>query len=1156
MTLASPIRPERHSRPRALLRGLLAALICILFLNPETVAQEEGPTIAGIDRQIAALDEDGRALSEEDRAAARDLLERARGEIERANARAAEVAAHEEAAASGAETRARLEAELAALETEDAPPELPETSSGLRSRLNFLQSERAVRAGRRAELLNRRTQLAGRASAIAEEIAEARDVLADLTEAPLSDADDGDTALERARRTLLEARIAARRAQVDNLQRELQTIPERQSIVAARIALSDAEIDALDTEIARIQQRQSDVRMDRADTAFSRAVADLEAAQALPDPATAIAEENVRLATMLKAMADDALRIEQQIKALTEQTLQIRQQADTVERIIETGRITDEVGALLRQLRASLPNAQNLRAEIDDTVEARASTQLNLILWQDRLRALRDQASLDDFSYDFSDEIDEIDEEAVPNEAAAGDPAAPDGGDAPGESEATGAEPVSPMDRLLAQRARLLGDLIAAGRAQSDRLTDLEIRLTETFDQAQTLRNTLDRRLLWLPSNTRPLRNFGQNLEGSADLLTSPDALTGLLGGVREAVSAQPFLLLAALLVAILTLLGRRRLQADLGRLNEAVGKIPRDKYSTTPLAILSCLALAFPLPALLSAIPLPVMVAGDQSPVLRGLAAGTLAVATMVLLILFARTMGEKDGVLTTHFNWSERALEALHRPPAWFLAAVCVTLFAFAGAMASGQADAQHGIGMLAFVLLSLAIAIIGYGTFDLDDGLVCRVVSEGTSSLFLLTGLVGFSLAPLVIGALPLFGYLDTAVALQVRVLETAGLLLAVAIVYGVLRRLLLIAQRRLALRRALERRAQRAAERSERAESGEQDEDEDEPMEPPSALQDLEEERQRISNQTRRLLLYLTGAAGLAGLLAIWATILPAFGVANDITLWTGTGTIDGVRTARPVTLLNLILFFLFIVAGFVAAYNIRGVLEIGPFQRLKLSHGSRYAIDTIIGYFLIGTGIVAGFLQLGVDWSRLQWIIAALGVGLGFGLQEIVANFISGLIILFERPVRVGDTVTIGDLEGNVTNVAIRATTIRDFDNREVLLPNKSIITENVTNWTLRDSVMRIIVPIGVAYGSDVDQVRELLLKIAQEENDVLETPEPRVFFMNHGDSSLDFEVRVFISNPRKRFRVRDELNTAINKALNEAGIVIPFPQRDVHLYKT
>ena len=242
-----------------------------------------------------------------------------------------------------------------------------------------------------------------------------------------------------------------------------------------------------------------------------------------------------------------------------------------------------------------------------------------------------------------------------------------------------------------------------------------------------------------------------------------------------------------------------------------------------------------------------------------------------------------------------------------------------------------------------------------------------------------------------------------------------------------------------------------------------------------------------------------------------------------------------------------------VGGVVAARNIRGVIEIGFFERFAMDNGARYAIVTILGYVLIGTGVVVGFSLLGIDWSKLQWIVAALGVGLGFGLQEIVANFVSGIIILFERPIRVGDLVTIGDQSGTVTNIAIRATTLTDFDNREVLLPNKSIITENVTNWTLNDAITRVVIKIGVAYGSDVDKVRDLLMQVLTDKEDILTQPAPQVFFLEHGDSSLNFEARVFVERTEHRLPMTHAINTGFNRILAQHNISIPFPQRDLHI---
>jgi potassium efflux system protein len=175
------------------------------------------------------------------------------------------------------------------------------------------------------------------------------------------------------------------------------------------------------------------------------------------------------------------------------------------------------------------------------------------------------------------------------------------------------------------------------------------------------------------------------------------------------------------------------------------------------------------------------------------------------------------------------------------------------------------------------------------------------------------------------------------------------------------------------------------------------------------------------------------------------------------------------------------------------------------------------------------------------------------VGLGFGLQEIVANFISGLIVLFERPFRVGDTVTVGEVHGTVTRIRIRATTIQDWDRKELIVPNKEFITGQLINWSLTDNLIRFKVPVGIAYGSDTDLAEKLLLKVAKSNPLVKKTPEPKAVFLSFGDNALNFEVRVYVGSIDDWVPMMHEMNRAIDKEFRQAGISIAFPQRDVHL---
>ena len=189
----------------------------------------------------------------------------------------------------------------------------------------------------------------------------------------------------------------------------------------------------------------------------------------------------------------------------------------------------------------------------------------------------------------------------------------------------------------------------------------------------------------------------------------------------------------------------------------------------------------------------------------------------------------------------------------------------------------------------------------------------------------------------------------------------------------------------------------------------------------------------------------------------------------------------------------------------------------------------------------------------LSWARVQWLAAAMTVGLGFGLQEIFANLVSGLIILFERPVRVGDVVTVGEVTGTVSRMQMRATTITDFDRRELIVPNKRFITDNVINWTLTDPICRTIVPVGVAYGTETETVNRILLGVAHRSSMVLSAPEPVIVFSGFGESTLDFELRVFIPHREQMPAVISHLNTEINREFKRNEIEIAFPQQDLHI---
>ena len=265
-----------------------------------------------------------------------------------------------------------------------------------------------------------------------------------------------------------------------------------------------------------------------------------------------------------------------------------------------------------------------------------------------------------------------------------------------------------------------------------------------------------------------------------------------------------------------------------------------------------------------------------------------------------------------------------------------------------------------------------------------------------------------------------------------------------------------------------------------------------------------------------------------------------------------GTVGNIQLV-PLNIIGGILVFagLLVVIGWMKRWIDRRWL-----QHIVIERGAREALITLFGYVGFIVAVLIGLTQAGVDLGGLAIVSGALALGIGFGMQEIANNLVSGLILLFERPIRAGDFITVGEVEGFVRSIRIRATEIETLDNQNVLVPNSELISGRVTNWVLRDTFGRLRVVVGVAYGSDIEKVREILEAVANEHPEAItdgRAPAPRALFMGFGDSSLDFELRVRIARIDRRFSVQSDINFSIEQAFREANITIPFPQRDLHL---
>jgi small-conductance mechanosensitive channel len=256
---------------------------------------------------------------------------------------------------------------------------------------------------------------------------------------------------------------------------------------------------------------------------------------------------------------------------------------------------------------------------------------------------------------------------------------------------------------------------------------------------------------------------------------------------------------------------------------------------------------------------------------------------------------------------------------------------------------------------------------------------------------------------------------------------------------------------------------------------------------------------------------------------------------------------------PVTVLSLLIFLLFITAFIFLGILARRALNRKVFKKLHIDEGTGYMLSRITQYIIITIGALVAFQFVGIDLSGLAVIFGLLSVGIGFGLQNITSNFISGLIILFERPIKVGDRVTVSDIEGDVTEINIRSTKVRTVNNISIIVPNSEFVSRDVINYSHGDSTYRLDIDVGVSYGSDLDNVLKALKEVSEESESVLKSPKSEYHLIEFGDSSWNMQLRAWIADVKEYPRIRNELNQAIVHKFRDHDVEIPFPQRDLHV---
>ncbi|MGD9326936.1 MAG: mechanosensitive ion channel [Desulfobacterales bacterium] len=599
--------------------------------------------------------------------------------------------------------------------------------------------------------------------------------------------------------------------------------------------------------------------------------------------------------------------------------------------------------------------------------------------------------------------------------------------------------------------------------------------------------------------------------------------------------------------------MGRRRwARKDMARIAGLVSKHRNDSFTLTLWTFALTIYLAAGWPFLMALWGLLLLNLPQLNVFTRAVSNGLVYTAEMLAALRFFYYLIKDKGLGHIHFEWPEAARQTMQRNLRWLIPLAAIAEFVVSAMAATREIKYSDSLSKLALMVQGMAVSICIAKSLQFSGGIVAHLLKYHKSDLLTRLRFVWYPLAvglPLFAVVLAALGYCYSALEVRNLICMTALLLMSLMVLNHLTLRWLRLTRRKIALKEARKKRQlDREKLDRQKAEEGSID-----TQAGTLLIQEPEVGLTQIDEQTRTLLRTAVFILLLTGLWLIWEPVFPAFGILQEINLWSYNSMVDGAAKAIPITLADVVLAILITVIIFISAKNLPGLLEITLLNRIPMDPGARYAFIRISRYAITAIGIVLAINTIGLQWAKLQWLIAALGVGLGFGLQEIVANFICGLIVLFERPFRVGDTVTVGETSGTVSRIRIRATTITDWDRRELIVPNKEFITGKLINWSLSDPVLRIKIPVGIAYGSDTDLAEALLLNAARENPMVLEEPAPSAIFTGFGDNSLNFEVRAFINNINNWYPMVNRLNRQINNEFKKAGITIAFPQRDVHL---
>lgn len=955
-------------------------------------------------------------------------------------------------------------------------------------------------------------ELERRLGEIPDEIASAEQSLAEARKRLEETPPDDPVGMAAAKKMLRRAEANRATAALGRLQAEQQHAGVVGNVVRVQLAVLDRRIDHAQkvdkhwSEVLKAKQRTQSLQFLRKAREVQQAFAGKHRVlRDLCDETVALAEE----ATGPDGVIVRRRKVEARHQEVDAKVAEIQKDYEDIQAHLKVTGVTKTAGNLLIEQRRDLPRSSVIeshlaarRRELDDA----------------RLRSLQIRKMATEARKDGPDLLTALGKMEVAQDTPAWDAAQQD------------------AQRILDVKHELLTELAKRYTAYQVELSDTiaaEQQLLKTVEEVASLVNE---QVLWVPGmSTLSLGDF--RLAGKAVRELGKKSVWGdLAKDAREDLNANPVLSGGLLLAALVLLAARFPLRWRIRQIGRQVAEHPPGTFRATLETVMWTVLSAAAWPALLWIVAWRLIAMPPTAATTARVSDDLNTVGYLLWALFSIGEVFQHKGLAAVHLKWDRVRLAGYRRAVQLIVLLATPLILVNVITNAHPTDDACAALGRLAVIARMLVAA----GLLAVLLRPKSRLVRGGgntpeagfLSRQWWLWYPVAVAL-PLVLAGASATGYTYTAVALGPRILLSAFLLPTMVIVRDVVVRGLWLSRRHIV----------REEVRKRRQAEQEADVEPDHEFEK-SMLREAVEQVTSVSRQTARLVNHVLLGALLLKLYFIWQDLLPALQFLYRTDLYV-VGDVE-------VTLADLLAAILAVGITAVAVRTLPGMLDVYVLSRLGMDDGGRFALATLLRYLLAAAGVIVTSSCLGMTWGSVQWIVAALGVGLGFGLQEIVANLISGLLILFERQIRIRDFVTVGDTTGRVTGIRMRCTMVTDWDGKEVVIPNKEFVTGRVVNWTLSQRTIRLVIPVGLAYGSDTRRAEEILVRVGCENEFTLEDPPVRAYFLGFGTSSLDFELRVWLPDMENWVEVRHQLHRAIDDAFHEAGITVAYPQLDLH----